>query len=190
MQKEKRAEIGKIILKTIAVAGLLSMIVLAPNTLQALDMFYDRRKRKYNTKYYVKKTITRLKDQGLIEFVKKNNKTFVRLTSEGEERLLKYQLGEAVIKKPKEWDGKWRIIIFDIKEEKRVRRNLFREELRNLGFLRLQNSVWVHPYECEEIVIILKAYFCLGKDVLYITAEKIENDKWFKKEFGLIKNSD
>jgi CRISPR-associated endonuclease Cas2 len=186
MQRDTKIKIGKIILGTVATAGLISMAVLAPNAVQCIEMFYPNKKRKYNREWYVKTAIGRLKQQGLIKFEKKSGKTFVRLTKKGKEKLLKYQLQEIKIKKPKKWDGKWRVVIFDIKEQRRYIRDGLREELINLGFLRLQNSVWVCPYECEEIVIMLKSHFKIGKDVLYMIVERIENDKWLKREFDLI----
>lgn len=185
MQKEQKIKIVKIILKIIATAGFISMAVLAPNALRSLDMFYGRKPRRYNTKYYIKNSITKLKDKGFIKFEEKDGKSFVRLTERGRQKLLKYQLGEIVIKKPQNWDGKWRVIIFDIHEYRKKTRNEFRNELINLGFLKLQNSVWVYPYGCEEAIIMLKAHFHLGKDVLYLLVERIENDKWLKREFNL-----
>lgn len=185
MEKRTKIKIAKIILLTIAAAGVLSMAVLAPNALQSLEMFYGNKKKGFH-QYYINNVINRLKNKGFIEFRKKNGKTFIYLTEKGRQNLLKYQLQELTIKKPKKWDKKWRILIFDIKEYKRQLRDSLRKELVNLGFLRLQDSVWVYPYECEEIVIMLKSYFHFGKEVLYITAEKIENDEWLKKEFNLI----
>lgn len=185
MEKEKKIKIAKIILKTVAVAGVLSMAVLAPNALQILGPFYGRKEKRYNPKYYLETAVSRLKKHGLIKFQKQNDKTFIRLTPKGEEELLRYQLQEITIKKPEKWDGKWRLIIFDIKEKRRRTRNLLRQELINFGFLKLQNSVWIYPYNCEEIAVMLKAYFHLGKDVLYITAEKIENDGWLRQKFNL-----
>jgi len=185
MDRKKKIKVAKIILKTITITGVVSMAVLAPNALQALDIFYDKNKRKYNKKQYVNKNIERLKTRGYIEFKNRNGKIFVNLTEKGKEKLLKYQLGEIVIKKPKKWDHKWRIIAFDIKESRRGTRDILRKELINLGFVKLQNSVWVYPYECENVVIMLKSYLKTGKDILYVIAEKIENDKWLKKEFQL-----
>lgn len=177
-------KILKIILHTVAVTGIISMAVLAPNALRCLKMF-DSNKKRYNSKWYINSSIKRLKNQGLIKFEDKNGKTFIRLTEKGEERLLKYQLQEICIQKPKKWDGKWRIIIFDIKEGRRKTRDYLRKELINLGFIRLQNSVWVYPYECNEVIILLKSHLMLGKDLLYMTVEKIENDKWLEGKFGL-----
>lgn len=185
MQKEQKIKIAKIILKTIAVAGFVSMAVLAPNALRSLDMFCGGKKKRYNAKYYIKTSITKLKEQGFIKFEEKDGRSFARLTEKGRQKLLKYQLGDTVIKKPKKWDGKWRVIIFDIHEYRKRTRNELRNELINLGFLKLQNSVWVYPYNCEEVMIMFKAYFHLGKDVLYLLVEKIENDSWLRRDFGL-----
>ncbi|MBU1178836.1 CRISPR-associated endonuclease Cas2 [Patescibacteria group bacterium] len=186
MQKETKILIGKIILGTIATAGILTVAAVAPNSLKAIDLFYPKEKRKYHRGSYVQTAVIKLKDRGFIKFEKRDGKSFVRLTEKGQRELLKYQLQEAVIKKSKQWDKKWRVVIFDIKENARNLRRGLRQELVNLGFVRLQNSVWVHAYECEEVIIMLKSYFCLGKDVLYMTVEKIENDKWLKQEFDLI----
>ncbi len=186
MKRETTIIVGKIVLATVASVGLVSMAVLAPNAVQCLEMFWGKDKRKYSPKYHVNKTISKLKQQGLIKFENKNGKSFVRLTQKGQERLLKYQLQELKIKKTKKWDKKWRVIIFDIKENKRYIRDGLRIELIRLGFVRLQNSVWVHPYKCDDVIAMFKAHFKIGKDVLYMTVENIENDKWLKEEFGLV----
>lgn len=184
MEKNKKIKITKIVLVAIAAAGVLSMAVLAPNTLQILGPFFKNKR--YNPKYYVNKVIFQLENKGLIEFQKnKKGKKFIRLTEKGKQRLLKYQLQELTIPKPANWDRKWRVIIFDISEKKKHLRNILRKELINLGFIRLQDSVWVFPYECEEVIIMLKAHFCFGREVLYMTVDKIENDKWLKKDFDL-----
>ncbi|PIU99609.1 MAG: CRISPR-associated endonuclease Cas2 [Candidatus Tagabacteria bacterium CG_4_10_14_0_2_um_filter_40_13] len=185
MKKEVKIMIGKVILNTIATAGVLAVAVIAPNTLQAIDFLYSKEKRHYHRGYYVKKAINKLNERGLIEFEKSGDKTFVRLSEKGERELLKYHLREAVIEKPKKWDKKWRVVIFDIKERRKIIREELRKELINLGFRRLQNSVWIYPYECEELIIMLKSYFSIGKDVLYMVVERLENDKWLKRDFGL-----
>lgn len=189
MKRETRIKIGKIILKNLAAAGFLSMAILTPNTLRSLEMFYGNKKRKYEPKYQIKRAITRLREEGLIEFQNREGEIFVHLTDKGKRKILKYQLQEIIIKKPKKWDRKWRVIIFDIKEYKRKTRDALRKELINLGFLKLQNSVWTYPYDCEEVAILFKAYFHLGGEVLYLLVDKIENDEWLKREFNLNKLS-
>jgi DNA-binding transcriptional regulator PaaX len=186
MKRETKILVGKIILGTIASAGILTVAAIAPNALKAIDLFYPKEKRKYNRKYYIKQSITKLRERGLLEFKQQNGKIFASLTKRGQKELLKYQLREKVIKKPKRWDKKWRVVIFDIKEQARNLRKGLRDELINLGFVKLQNSVWVYPYECEEVVGMIKTYFGIGRDVLYMTVEEIENDRWLREEFELI----
>ncbi len=186
MEKIKKIPVQKILLTTIAVAGILSVAVLAPNALQVIKQF--SKGKNYERKKYLNNSIGRLEKKGLIRFeTKDNGKKFVRLTRKGEERLAKYRIGDLKIKKPLRWDKKWRVVIFDIKEKRRHLRDLLRNLLDRFGFIKLQNSVWIHPYECKELVVMLKSNLFLGKDVLYMTVEKIENDKWLKEAFGLVR---
>ncbi len=60
-----------------------------------------------------------------------------------------------------------------------------RRTVKSLGFFRLQDSVWVFPYDCEDFVALLKADLRVGKNALYVIVEKIENDKHLKEHFGL-----
>jgi len=49
----------------------------------------------------------------------------------------------------------------------------------------LQDSVWVYPYDCEDFINLMKADFKIGKDLLYVVADKIENDKFLAQHFKL-----
>ena len=182
-----KAKITKAILISLAVGGFITLAVVAPNALQLLGPLVDKSKRGLsNRRYYVKSTIGRLADRGLIVFKKsKNGKTYARLTDKGRRELLKYRLEELVVNTPRQWDGKWRVVTFDIKELKRQARDRLRQELVSLGFVHLQNSVWVYPYECDEFITLLKTYYELGKSLLYLVVEKLENDQWLKETFGL-----
>jgi len=180
--KGKARNVQAVILACLGIAGVLALGAVAPNAVQLLRYLPGVNKSKKN--YYIKSTISRLKDKGLIEFVTKNGKTFARLTDNGKQRLKCYQLGEMIIKQPKHWDGRWRIVIFDIKEMNRRKRDQLRLQLRQFNFHRLQHSVWVSPYECEELIFMIKTSFGLGREVIYIIADKIENDQWLKKLFG------
>lgn len=90
------------------------------------------------------------------------------------------------IKKPRSWDGKWRIVIFDIWERRRATRNRFRVLLQKIGFVRLQDSVWAYPYDCEEILAFIRTELKLGGGVLYLIAEGIEHDRSLRAKFNLL----
>ena len=121
-------------------------------------------------------------DKGFLEY---NDRGFVCLTQKGKAELEKMEKMEYKIVLPKKWDKKWRVIIFDIKENRRNLRTKIRRTLFTLGFKRLQDSVWVFPYDCEDLITLLKADFKIGKDLLYLIVEKIENDKSLRDWYQL-----
>ena len=85
----------------------------------------------------------------------------------------------------KKWDGKWRIVAFDIPERlQHLRRNV-RRVLKRAGFIKLQHSVWVFPHECEEIVALIKQDNRLALHVLYGVLEKIGGDARLRRVFSL-----
>ena len=77
------------------------------------------------------------------------------------------------------------MLIFDIPEKKRHLRYKVRSTLSAVGFTRLQDSVWIYPYDCEDFVTLLKADFRIGKDLLYMIVDSLENDTWLRKKFNL-----
>ena len=85
----------------------------------------------------------------------------------------------------KEWDGKWRLVIFDIPEEIRKGRDALREKLRKLGFYELQKSVFVFPHECKDEVDFVIEFFGLREYVRYGVLESIDNNFHLKKVFNL-----
>jgi len=96
------------------------------------------------------------------------------------------QIDDLEIAKQKKWDKKWRLVIFDIAQIKKIYREAFRGKLKDLGFRSLQKSVWVHPYECQVEIELLKDFFGLSdKELRLIVAQSIGIDEEFKKEFRL-----
>ena len=96
------------------------------------------------------------------------------------------QVDDLEIKRPKRWDGKWRIVIFDISQLKKFYRELFRGKLKELGFYPLQKSVWIHPFECRDEIEVLREFFGLTQDeVRLVVAENIEKDDWLREIFEI-----
>lgn len=183
-KERKKANLQKIILNSIAVTGLLSVAFLAPNVLQVLKTIGFDKKLK-NFKHDTNRSLSGLISSGLVVFVEKNGRKYLKLTEKGKLKLINLEKFNFQFKKPKKWDRRWRVVIFDIPQVKRLQRDKLRFTLKQIGFIKLQNSVWVFPYDCEELVTLLKLDFKIGKDILYIIAEKIENDKILKKYFKL-----
>lgn len=111
------------------------------------------------------------------------SQTFI-LTEKGKLRALTYRFDEMTIKK-QDWDGKWRIVVFDIPEKLRRGRDVLRNKLTELGFYELQKSVFVFPYQCEDEINFIIEYFDLRRYVRMGILEKIDNDLHLKKIFKL-----
>ena len=98
-----------------------------------------------------------------------------------------YQIDELEIAKPVRWDGKWRILIFDIPENTRISREALRGKLKELDFAQLQKSVWVHAYPCQEELEMLKQFFSFADHhYIFIETNRLDgHEQRLKKSFGL-----
>ncbi|HEY1074535.1 MAG TPA: PaaX family transcriptional regulator C-terminal domain-containing protein, partial [Patescibacteria group bacterium] len=85
----------------------------------------------------------RLEGLKLIERTKEEKRNVFTLTEKGD-LVLADILGH-LPDSEKNWDGKWRIILFDIPESKRTVRQMFRIKLLDFGARMLQSSVWITP---------------------------------------------
>lgn len=91
--------------------------------------------------------LKRLRERGLVELIS-TDKLLYRLTDQGRDRALWTRM-----KMNKEkWDGKWRLVIWDIPEERKAVRDLLRYKLKQLGFTRWQKSVWASKINCTDIL--------------------------------------
>jgi len=186
-KKERRRYVfQQAILTTLKLGTILSVGLLIPNAMKIVKLLGWIPTAR-DPRYSLENAITRLKNKGLVITEKKDKKDFYKITPKGKLYLWKYESQAFKIRKPKKWDKRWRLIIFDIKEQDRFQRDAIRVMLQNIGCVKLQNSVWVYPYDCEEVITLLKANYETGDEVLYIIAEKVENDSWLKKHFKLDK---
>src|SRR3989339_850710 len=83
------------------------------------------------------------------------------LTKEGIKKSINFKLDEMKIKIPPKWDGEWRIVIFDIPERFKKAREALRKKIKDLGFVKLQESVFVFPYECEDEINFVVEVFLI-----------------------------
>ena len=177
-ERRKKENLQRIILGSVAIAGILSVGLVAPNVIGALNKLGILPKPRQ--KEYVSSSASKLVKRGLLKF----KDGYYQLTQKGESILRCWELRDFRLKRSEKWDRKWRIIIYDISEKKnRVRRQITKL-FNQAGFYRLQDSVWVFPYDCEDIIGLLKTDFGVGKEVLYVIADEIENDRHLRQEFG------
>lgn len=131
-----------------------------------------------------KNMVYHLRRQKWVEIVKKNNERFIKLTRHGEiEALLaKARLPSA---KGGRWDGKWRIVMFDIPQESSPKRDLLRRLLKENGFLKLQGSVFISPSPLNREALTYLRESELINYVRIIKAEEIDDDSDLRKRFQL-----
>lgn len=95
-------------------------------------------------------TVYRNLKTGMIEKVIKNGQPCFKLTGRGVTRLTH---SFPLLKWPdRRWDGFWRVVVFDIEEKRRYRRDFLRRRLKSLGFGMLQKSVFISPFDLAAIV--------------------------------------
>ncbi len=179
-KKRHRKDITSFVLKAVGGAGVLGAALVAPNVIGAmskLGMIPNVRQ-----KEIINRARGRLLKRDLL---KRNNKGMLELTQKGKMVFAGLQARDAIKDRAWRWDRRWRILIFDIPEYRRQVRDRIRHTLADIGFLRLQDSVWIYPYDCEEFVALLKADFKIGKDLLYLIVEEIEGERYIKDFFSL-----
>ena len=172
----------KEILLILAAGTLISAALLMPGLGKILNPgIWDGKGYRKNR---LRQVLKRLERKKIVEVVETKDGPVVRITQGGITKSLKYKLDDMTVKK-KNWDKKWRIVVFDISEEKKRSRDEFRERLKQIGFFPLQESVYVHAFPCFDEVEFLRQVYGVDIEVTYITAEKIEQNENLKEFFNL-----
>lgn len=181
--RRKRRDIQNAVLSAVGIAGILAVTMIAPNIFQVLPRSLGD---KYKLGYRAKTAAGRLAKKGLLRFIQRNGVRCAELTEKGRQALALETVKMAhQSEHPRRWDKRYRLVMFDVPQYRRATRDRLRSIVRECGFLRLQDSVWIYPYDCEELIALIKADIRIGKDVLYAVVESIENDAWIKRHFGL-----
>lgn len=146
--------------------------------------YYMGRKKGARFNYQAKTVLGRLSARGLVTFEERGGRRYARITEKGR-LMLELEKRRVVIMKKRRWDRRWRVVIFDIPERRRGVRVRLRRFMEEYGFVRLQDSVWIYPYDCEDLVALVKANLRVGADVLYMIVERLERDKHLREHFAL-----
>ncbi|MEI6650576.1 MAG: hypothetical protein WCL23_04045 [Candidatus Moraniibacteriota bacterium] len=134
----------------------------------------------------VTRSLRRLSDQKLVsEEVLSDGSIRLVLTTEGRRQAHSLALFGPTIRlaKPKKWDGKWRVISFDIPENSRAFRRILREHLYETGFYQLQKSVFVSPYPYEKPFAELIRLYEAESFVRIMTVYWLDNESELKHVF-------
>src|SRR5687768_183744 len=112
----------------------------------------------------------RLRLKGYIDKEYYEGRLILKLTKKG--------LDQAILRKvlnSDKWDGKWRVVVFDIPEENRKIRNAFRSRLKLWKFESHQKSVWVSRKDILKEVKDLVKELGIKKWVTIFEADKVDD---------------
>ncbi|MEI7749846.1 MAG: hypothetical protein WCJ25_02480 [Candidatus Moraniibacteriota bacterium] len=179
--------LGPVQQKTLLI--LLGIIALSgPRTIvQQARLFSELRKEwKKIDKRGMNRSLTRLSEQKLVtENILPDGSVNFMLTAEGNRIARSLSLfGPSIrLKRPKVWDGKWRVVAFDIPERSRAFRAILREHLHEAEFYQLQQSVFVSPYPYEKPFSELIRLYEAGPYVRIMTVSWMDNEADLKRIF-------
>lgn len=116
-----------------------------------------------------------------------NGVTEMKLTEQGKGKIVAMNYETMTINQNKRWDGKWRVVLFDIPEERKRARDALRRKLTDLGFQELQKSVLVYPHACKKELDFVIEYLDLRRYVRVLEAIDIDVAIHLKKHFHLLR---
>jgi len=151
----------------------------AVNPLYGTRGIYIAAKKLNMGKYQAKTALQSLEKSGYI----KKAEDGLLITPKGKRRVKRARSTSLSEK----WDGKWRLVIYDIPEKLRDARDALRYFLQAHHFIRLQNSVFVSPQaDFTELDQIRRAYN-VEKYVNFLEAQSVhqDNDSRLRERFNL-----
>ena len=105
------------------------------------------------------------------------------LTDHGKKRALYYKIESMEIQKPKQWDKKWRIVLFDVPEKRKGSRDALRTWIKKLGFIELQKSVFILPFDCRDEFDFIVEFLGIREYVRFVVANEVDNEEYLKSRF-------
>ncbi|MEK7115523.1 MAG: CRISPR-associated endonuclease Cas2 [Patescibacteria group bacterium] len=180
MKKYKKGEIAEIILSVLLATGVVAVAIMAPNALQIFKYFkpqnaYERAR--------IKRSVALLERRKFIKKKEGGAGGYFTLTAAGKIRAMRRKIETMKIAPQKNWDGKWRIVMFDISEEKKMARRAVNHALKKLGCVQYQKSVFIIPFPCKTEIDFVGECFGVRNSIRLVLAEHIEGENNLKKIF-------
>ena len=128
--------------------------------------FEDWEQINYDT---IKTALYRLKNKGLIQYTRETI-THPQITKQGLKRL---KSTVPTYDKKRAWDGKIYLVTYDIPKGQKNSRERLRYHLKKIGCGRLQNSVWITPYNpCDVLEDFIEKNDLQGAVVISSVGDK------------------
>lgn len=139
-----------------------------------VERLKDTPKASQTDKYAVTRTIKNIVDSGFAEVFQTEQSEYMRLTPLGRQKLYRDELTNTTAVMNPNWDGKWRMIILDLPEDRKSEREALRYLLKKAGFVCAKNSVWVSPFPFEHFFTNIKKDLGLTSEMLIITTDQVD----------------
>lgn len=124
--------------------------------------------------YALTRSLKGLKEAGLVEHMSSGQQSYARLTKTGKLKANSLKLeAENSLLNPN-WDGKWRIILLDLPEERKAERESLRYLLKKAGFILLKNSAWISPHPFEYLFTNIKKDLGFTTELIIIVTEFLD----------------
>ena len=182
MKNYERGELAKEILKGLAMGGFIVMCLAMPNLAQVVDLFKPRSSR---DRYRVRQAVKRLQKNNMVRIINRNGREVIELTTHGKKRVLDYDIENMQLETKKKWDGKWRIVMFDIPQTKKKARDAVSFKIKEIGMYPIQKSVFVFPHTCKDEIDFVGEIFGVRNNIIYIEAIHIDGAEKVKRHFGI-----
>ena len=177
-KKKKLGRVEREILETITAGDILiAALCSARSTRGMYKLAHERARARYRTRG----TIDTLVKKGLA----RHSEGMLSVTNEGSEALENAVTKTNALLREKEWDGKWRMVAYDIPASHAKLRDAVRDVLKRAGFVRLQHSIWIFPHECRDLSEFIRSDRRLEQCVFYGVFEADTTDKRMRALFGL-----
>lgn len=187
--KEGVLKSGELALTVLMAGGVLTLGLIAPKVLVAFHR--TGRYKRYFQAENIEKKMSEFSSRSYFRYQKIAPQEYsVTITKKGRKLAQKFALQNFKLHLEKAWDGKWRIITFDINRKNSGARDALRLKLRQIGALAIQESVFVFPYDCYKEIIFWASFYRVEKCIYYLEVSKIFNEDHpietnLKKSFGL-----
>jgi len=109
----------------------------------------------------------------------------IKLTPKGVKLFKIASVDQIEIERPGQWDGLWRLVSYDVPNKYNKSRDVFRSALERMGFRQIQESLWVHPYECKEEIAAAAKNLRLSPYVIVMTTDKLSREQDWLRVFDL-----
>lgn len=114
---------------------------------EALSGYDPEARRRHFEKNSLQRTLYRFLEKRILEKYTTNGRKKIKLSKKGLEFLFNHFPNFKRMNQ--KWDGRFRLVTYDIPSDEANSRQRIRQILKNLGFKLLQQSVWISPFQVK-----------------------------------------